>query len=52
MLTTLKLYLAGEMPLKRVFLYDMLLVGTPVNIFTGFATLAAFAMDKLLHRQG
>jgi len=44
MLATVKSHLAGEMPVKRVFLYDMLLVGTLVNIATGFTTLAAVAL--------
>jgi len=38
-------YLAGEVPLKRVFFHDMLLVGTLVNVVTGLASLAAFSLD-------
>jgi len=45
MLRTVKRYIAGEVPLRQVFLYDMLLIGTMVNVATGLATLAAFAMD-------
>jgi hypothetical protein len=45
MLTMVKSYLAGELPLKRVFLYDMLLVGTLVNVTTGIASLAAAALN-------
>ena len=42
---TVKRYIAGEVPLRQVFLHDMLLIGTMVNIAAGFASLAAFAMD-------
>lgn len=45
MLKTVKRYLAGEIPLKQVFLHDMLLVGTMVNIATGLASLAMFALE-------
>lgn len=45
MLQTVKRYLAGEVPLKQVFLHDMLLIGTMVNIATGLSALAAFALE-------
>lgn len=45
MLRTVKRYVAGEVPLRQVFLHDMLLIGTMVNVATALVTLAAFAMD-------
>lgn len=45
MLEAVKRYLAGEVPLPTVFLRDMLLIGTVVNLLTGAATLAAFSLD-------
>jgi hypothetical protein len=45
MLEIARRYLAGEVPLARVFFRDMLLIGTLVNIATGLAMLAAFSLD-------
>ena len=45
MLRTIKRYLAGQVPLRQVFLHDMLLIGTMVNVAIALAALAAFAMD-------
>jgi hypothetical protein len=45
MLEIVKRYLAGDVPLARVFFHDMLLIGTLVNIATGLAMLAAFSLD-------
>jgi hypothetical protein len=45
MLAIMRRYLAGEVPLARIFFHDMLLIGTMVNIVTGLATLAAFSLD-------
>lgn len=45
MLRAVKRYLAGEVPLRQVFFHDMLLIGTMVNVATGLATLAAFALE-------
>jgi hypothetical protein len=40
-----KRYLAGGVPLKRVFLYDMLLMGTMINFAVSVAALAASSLD-------
>ncbi len=40
---TLKRYAKGEIPLARVFLHDMLLVGTIINVITGGLALIAYA---------
>lgn len=45
MLDRLKLYLAGEVPLARVFLHHMLVIGTLVNVSTGLLALGAFSAD-------
>ncbi len=45
MLRTVKRYFAGEVPLPKVFLRDMLLVGTMVNLVAGAGSLAAFSFD-------
>jgi hypothetical protein len=45
MRSTLKKYLRGEVPLGRVFWFDMLLVGTIVNALTSAAALIAYAVD-------
>jgi hypothetical protein len=45
MLAIVRRYLAGEVPLARIFFHDMLLIGTMVNIVAGLATLAAFSLD-------
>lgn len=42
---TLRRYARGDVPLARVFLYDMLMVGTIVNIVTGGLALLAYAVD-------
>lgn len=41
MIATLQRYARGEVPLGRVFLFDMLLVGTIVNIVTAGVALIA-----------
>jgi hypothetical protein len=40
-------YLTGAVPLGRVFLHDMLVVGTMVNAATGLLALAALSLDHL-----
>lgn len=45
MLEPVKHYLAGEVPLARVFLHHMLVIGTLVNVATGLLALGAFASD-------
>jgi hypothetical protein len=44
-LATLKRYAKGEVPLGRVFLNDMLIFGTIVNVVTGGAALISYASD-------
>jgi hypothetical protein len=44
-LTAIKRHLAGEVPLNVVFFYDMLLVGTLVNIAAGLFALAAVLLE-------
>lgn len=46
MLENVRRYVAGEIPLKRVFFYDMLLIGTIINITIGLATLLAFSLNS------
>ncbi|MHA6641817.1 hypothetical protein ACX3P1_03925 [Mesorhizobium sp. A623] len=45
MKSTLKRYLRGEVPLGRVFWFDMLLVGTIINALTSACALIAYALD-------
>jgi uncharacterized membrane protein len=45
MRSALKRYLRGEVPLGRVFWFDMLLVGTIVNALTSAGALVAYAVD-------
>lgn len=42
---TLRRYARGDVPLARVFLHDMLMIGTIVNIVTGGSALIAYASD-------
>lgn len=41
MLAAVRRHLAGEVPLKVAFLYDMLIIGTLVNVTAGLCALAA-----------
>ncbi|WP_459091981.1 hypothetical protein [Mesorhizobium sp. A556] len=41
----MKNYLRGEVPLGRVFWFDMLLVGTIVNALTSAGALIVYAVD-------
>lgn len=45
MRSLLKAYWNGDIPLRRVFWFDMLVIGTIVNAVTAAAALLAFATD-------
>lgn len=40
-------YWRGEVPLRRVFLFDMLVMGTMVNLFAGAVALVLYASEVL-----
>lgn len=49
LLETIRHYVAGEVPLRRVFFRDMLIFGSLINVVTGGAALIAYASDAPDH---